>query len=179
MLDRNIGRALLEVCYWIAFRVHRLGDQLVGGEDSALRVVHKAPLNFHPAIEVASAGRLRERPQAQALDPLHAVLQLRLGAAGAAFTHNSFVLGTESLAELHGTAPAHVEQEHQQYRYSRHGDQSNNEPRIHSFSLLLGFRSSKPTTGLPGTPFRVTPPSAGRSPVAGSAQLMQPPTVDG
>src|SRR5438093_7663694 len=105
MLDRDVGRPLLEVIHRIAARSHDALHQAVRFGDSTLRVVDEQTLRLLPLRDIAVARVGRQRPQIQRVMAPFAVTQLLF-----AFTtapgplHGAVVFGTEALPQRTRTA---------------------------------------------------------------------------
>jgi hypothetical protein len=65
MVDRHVGRALLEALDRIAALRHDRLDQLVGGGDGAAGIVDEVRLHCLPLLEVPVSGGRRQRPDVE------------------------------------------------------------------------------------------------------------------
>jgi hypothetical protein len=106
MIDRDVGRSLLEVADGVAASLHHFADQPVGFSDGPPRVVDELRLTRTPALRKLVALLWRKRSNLQALDSLLAVYQVLFGLATIAllFLHRAIVLRPELATQILGSS---------------------------------------------------------------------------
>src|SRR5438445_9740594 len=79
VIDRHVGRTLLEVLHRVTALSHDVQDECVRLVDGLARSVHEPLLRGPPGDDVALAALRSERPYFHALTPLPPRRELRLG----------------------------------------------------------------------------------------------------
>src|SRR6185369_2197190 len=110
VIDRKIGRALLEIHDRIAAALHHAAEQIVGMGDGRLGIVDELGLHLPPLIDIARALFRRQRPDREFGDALLALMQQRFRLAGGAdLRHRPLIFGAEPRLEI--VAPPSLEPE--------------------------------------------------------------------
>ena len=101
VVDRHVGRLLLEVLDRIAALAHHFGDERVGVAERGRRLVDELRLRRTPAFGVAVARGRAQRADVEPAPPFAALAQLGLrGTLVAMLFNGTVVLGPEALAQL-------------------------------------------------------------------------------
>ena len=79
IIDREIGRPLLKIRYWIVTKLHDFHDQVVGIYDRLSRFVDKFGLDSRPISQITLTLADRKWTNIQSLDMLLPFIQLGLG----------------------------------------------------------------------------------------------------
>ena len=107
MIDRDVGRALLEVVDGIPPVAHHLMHEAVGPADGVVRAVDEAGLDAVPLGRVVVARVAVERPDVERRPALLAAGELLFGvAATAGVGHDVLVLRAEAFLQVLAPAPA-------------------------------------------------------------------------
>jgi hypothetical protein len=108
MIHREIVRTPIEIFDGVATRGHHLRDELVGLADGPVRIVDKECLDAAPFPGERIGLILSELVQLETADTISAFPENGFSACRADRLNGSFVLGPETLAQVHPPAPARV-----------------------------------------------------------------------
>ena len=108
MIHREIVRTPIEIFDGVATRGHYMRDELVGLADGAFRVVDKERLDAAPFPCERIGLILSEFVQVETVDAISAFPENGFSACRADRLNGSFVLGAETLAQVHASTAARV-----------------------------------------------------------------------